>query len=541
MKIKIIKLSKKINKFILVGFLFFNLIGSSQEWVIRYNGEDNLPDGAKAIVIDRNGNIYVTGASTGRNSFLDIVTIKYRPNGEVCWITRFNGPDNYDDIPAKLILDKKGNLYITGTTYYRRGMIVESDFVTLKYDTSGNLIWVVFYDGPGSSYYDYDQAVSLITDSLGNIYVIGQSSGGISTFLDYALIKYDSLGRTLWVRRYETEYWDQPWDIILDDSNNIYITGGSGGGGPTHYDYLTLKYSQDGVLLGAMLYSGPALNFDVARALSLDYQKNIYVTGTSWLSSNGRMGIVTIKYNPEGRMVWEAIYPDAEAQDILVKGNNIYILGNAITASGSDILLVKYNSNGSEIWSQTYNGPVSGDDYGVKIVLDNLENIYLTGISPGENGNDYVIIKYDSGGQRLWIRRYDWGNDDNPYDIEIDTFNNILITGESYDTLTSWDYLTIKYSNTGEIVEKENLISKIDLKIIQELEIIKIEYWLPRKTKMALKFYNPLGKLVKIISKIEEKGNHTEYLRKNNLNNGIYLLVLEIPYSKIIKKFPVLK
>lgn len=529
-----------ISKFILWEILFSNLIGFSQEWIVRYNGPNNLPDGARTMAIDKNGNIYVTGASAGINSFFDIVTIKYQPNGEVGWIVRYNGPDNYDDIPAKLILDRKGNIYITGTTYYRRGMIVESDFITLKYDTSGNLRWTVLYDGPGSGYYDYDKATSLITDSFGNIYVIGQSSGGQGTFLDYVLIKYDSLGRTLWIRRYETEYWDQPWDITLDDSNNIYITGGSGGGGPTHYDYLTLKYSQEGVLVGAMLYSGPALNFDVATALSLDDQGNIYVTGTSCLSSTLEMGIVTIKYDPEGRTVWEAIYRNAEAKDILVKRNNIYILGTAITSTGADILLVKYNSNGSEIWSQTYNGTVSGDDYGVEAVLDNFENIYLTGISAGEYGNDYVTIKYDSAGQRLWIRRYDWGNNDNPYAIGIDSFNNILITGESYDTLTSWDYLTIKYSNVGEIIERKNLVFKIDLKIIQESEIIKINYWLPKRAKIDLKFYNPLGKLIKIISKIKEKGSHTEYLRKKNLNNGVYLLVLETPYSKIIKKFTIL-
>ena len=101
--------------------------------------------------------------------------------------------------------------------------------------------WVARYNGPANG---YDVAVLLAVDDSGNVYVTGRSIGS-GTGWDYATIKYCSSGDTLWVRRYNGTGNSDDWAhaLAVDDSGNVYVTGGSDGAGTSH-DYATIKYAQ---------------------------------------------------------------------------------------------------------------------------------------------------------------------------------------------------------------------------------------------------------------------------------------------------------
>ena len=89
-----------------------------------------------------------------------------------------------------------------------------------------------------------DTATAIALDSTGNVHVTGYSEGS-GTGYDYATIKYDSAGNTLWVRRYNyrrADGNDYATAIALDGSGNVYVTGYSQGSG-TGYDYATIKYA----------------------------------------------------------------------------------------------------------------------------------------------------------------------------------------------------------------------------------------------------------------------------------------------------------
>ncbi|GAG64817.1 unnamed protein product, partial [marine sediment metagenome] len=246
---------------------------SKEQWVARYNGPGNWWDCAYAIALDNSGNIYVTGESYDSDTWPDYATVKYDSSGVEQWVARYNGPgDSYDRAHA-IALDNSGNIYVTGQSI---GSGTNYDYATVKYDSSGVEQWVARYNGPGNSW-DYAYAIAL--DNSGNIYVTGYS-GGSGTYEDYATVKYDSSGVEQWVARYNGpgNDWDRAYAIALDNSGNIYVTGGSRGSG-TYVDYATVKYDSSGVEQWVARCNGPGDSLDYAYAIALDNSGNVYVTG----------------------------------------------------------------------------------------------------------------------------------------------------------------------------------------------------------------------------------------------------------------------
>src|SRR5437762_5696368 len=190
------------------------LSGSVQEaWVVRYDGPAHSADSANAIAIDGLGNVYVTGGGTISGLPPDYVTIKYDSAGQQQWLASFNGGNNTAEFANAIAVDGSGNVYVTGIGW---GFGNDSDYATVKYNSSGEQQWVARYDGPG---HNLDTAMAIAVDGTGNVYVTGRSPG-FGTNYDYATIKYNASGQEEWVARYNGlgNYRDGARAIGLDDS-----------------------------------------------------------------------------------------------------------------------------------------------------------------------------------------------------------------------------------------------------------------------------------------------------------------------------------
>jgi hypothetical protein len=230
----------------------------------------------------------VTGTSYGSATADDYATVKYDAFGDQLWVARYDGPGNNDDDARSIALDESGNVYVTGHSWASGSY---DDYTTIKYDASGNPLWVARYIGPGT-----DEANCLSLDSSGNVYVTGYS-WAMGTYDDYATIKYNSVGVEQWVARYSGpgSGYDNARSIAIDTSGNIYVTGYSQGGGPD-YDYATVKYNATGNLLWVARYNGPQSGTDCAYSFALDGGGHVFITGYSY-GSGTDTDFATIKYS----------------------------------------------------------------------------------------------------------------------------------------------------------------------------------------------------------------------------------------------------
>jgi hypothetical protein len=245
-------------------------------WVRRYNGPRNELDYVRGIDVDDSGNVYVTGWSSGPTTYDDYVTIKYLSDGDTAWVRTYNGPNNTHDEALAIAMDNSDNVYVTG---WSTGIGTMYDYATIKYLPNGDTVWVRRYNGPANG---NDVAVKIAIDGNHNVYVTGYSDSTGSS-QDYATVKYDSSGNEIWVRRFDcANGTDMPADMAIDGSNNIYVTGHSGCGGATSFDYVTIKYYPNGDTTWLRKYQGPVYQgSDYAYALAVDTSGGVYVTGKS--------------------------------------------------------------------------------------------------------------------------------------------------------------------------------------------------------------------------------------------------------------------
>jgi len=451
-----------------------------EEWVARYNGPENSDDYAKAMAVDAEGNVYVTGYSRS-SSHYDYVTTKYNSDGIEQWAARYNGPGNYQDTPKAIAVDAFGNVYITGYSY---GDGTSSDYATIKYNSDGVEQWVARYDNPDNG---NDIVYAMALDDFGNVYVTGESDNNDSR-LNYTTIKYNKDGRRLWMATYNGpgNYNDSARAITLDALGNVYVTGYSYGSAETRQDYATVKYDSSGCQLWVARYAGPSASpysaYDLANAITVDESGGVYVTGYSDGGATS-YDYATIKYNQNGIEQWKARYnglgdkydyANAIAVD---KFGSVYVTGYSENLwTRQDYATVKYDSDGGQLWVAIYNGGANHNDRACSIATDLSGNVYVTGYShDGSTSLDYATVMYDSVGDEAWVATYDGSSnpggqpsgivtdtsDNDPLTLEndgpendcdyayamvLDRLGNIYVTGGSFGDGTRYDYATIKYS-----------------------------------------------------------------------------------------------
>jgi hypothetical protein len=372
-------------------------------------------------------------------------------NLEEEWVAWYEGPDSDNEWAFKLAVDEFGNSYVTGISYYNK---TGFDFVTVKYDTLGNLLWMARYSGPGNN---DDYVKDLVIDSNGNVYITGWTAEK-ATSSDFVTIAYDTFGNQLWVSRYNSPQNDMeiPRAIALGPSGNVYVTGISANEG-SGADCLTIGYDSLGNELWTAMYAGPGISHDRGDGITVDSQDNVIITGFSGESWDRYQ--LTIKYDSEGNELWTAKFPSADhyyyynwATLIGVDPlGNVYATGMSyLNISDTDYVTKKYDPDGNLMWEAWFDGPgEKSNDYPRDMVVDSVGNVFVTGISLAKYNRSYTTIAFDTNGDLKWAAIYDeWGMFDCNA-IALDSSGNVFVTGTYFSLNSSDDYVTLGYDPNG--------------------------------------------------------------------------------------------
>lgn len=224
-------------------------------WVKQQGG--NSIDQGLDITIDNSGYIYTTGVFQSTADFdpgasiynltsvggSDVFISKLDSTGSFVWARKIGGTST--DLANSISIDASNNIYITGyfwgtsdfdpsNTVYNLTSSGLSDIFISKFDSAGNYLWAKKMGGTS-----YDQALSVINDSIGHVFTTGYFNGTcdfdpssdtlnlISIGASDSFIScLDSLGNSVWTKSYGSTFNDVGYGLSSKISGSLYSCGG---------------------------------------------------------------------------------------------------------------------------------------------------------------------------------------------------------------------------------------------------------------------------------------------------------------------------
>ena len=436
-----------------------NAAGTAVDWSTFLGGESS--DYGTCIRVDSTGaNVWVAGYTYSTSfpveagfdpapaTMPDGFITKLDGNGtNIVWSSYVGG--NSDDQVEAMVVDSTGAAYLTGTTYstdlplagtpFRNFNSGSADVFVVKVKPLATALeWGTYVGGTS-----YEEGKDIAVDGLGHAYITGYTysanyptvAGGVDTShaggTDVFLTKLNPSGSGLiysvFLGGSDYEYGHS---VVVDSAGQAVVTGYAysatgfpigpfppNPNGPpfdtTHNGGADIFVTKFAAAANFMVWSGwiGGTDYEYPYAMAIDAANNLYLTGATYSTPAGGSGFPMV---------------------------NAF---NSTLGGGEDSFLIRLAADGKSLGLSTYIGGdfAVGDDYGRKVAVDSLGNIYVTGItysqdfptqSPGQSflagSGDATITKFSNlaSPTLVWSTFIGGSSDDEPIGIGVDPTAN---------------------------------------------------------------------------------------------------------------------
>src|SRR5262245_759255 len=221
---------------------------------------------------------------------------------------------------------------------------------------------------------------------------------------------------------------------------------------------LAIGSVQGQTLLAETTWGG--VGSDVAESVASAADGSSYVVGITDSFTIDPFGnpspkIFIVKFAPDGSLTWQRIWNGTTIRglgrpDVAVSADgSVYVTG--ITANnGNDAVLLKFDSNGTLLWERAWGGAASDEGLAVATASDGSVYIAGTATSFGPSSSGLFVVKFDSAGNLVWQRISD-GAEGNAVAVAAD--GSVYAAGTTpRNQIRNFDMLILKITVAGSLV-----------------------------------------------------------------------------------------
>ena len=315
--------------------------------------------------------------------------------------------------------------------------------------------WFLFNNTFGDASYDYGRSLIELND--GGYLIAGNTSLLGDNYSNALLIKIDHTGKEMWKRDYTFSSVDRLNMVKELQDGSLVAAGFTMSSTNYSKDIFVIKTDAQGNLEWQRSY-GDAQD-ETANSIDISIDGGFIISGEVINENTGFSLCYLIKIDNEGELDWSNTFGGSQNDNGLsvISTNDA---GFAITGmtrslgdSNGDVWLIKVNSNGEMEWERTYGG--DDTEYGrtIQQTVDGGYIIIGQTESFGLGYNDAYLIKTDSQGNEIWSQTFGGQGTDQGRQVVNTLDEGYLISGytDSFGTLGGFNFWLVKANSLGEL------------------------------------------------------------------------------------------
>ena len=242
----------------------------------------------------------------------------------------------------------------------------------------------------------------------------GDQQGGV------LLIKTDGDGEIVWQQVYGGEQYDAGWSLAESADGGYLVAGETASFGAGGMDGYMIKVDPDGREIWSHTY-GSMLN-EVFSSIAASADGGYYLIGNvvdphdviadpgkaGYAGFAGRSSIYVVKTDAEGNETWSRVFDSGQnvlaAAGTAARDGGVIILATVMYYPDfdNDILLLKIDEEGEEIWTRTWQ---EAGLAGYAMARTSDDCILITGIyeTSADKPSELYLLKVDAEGNQIWM------------------------------------------------------------------------------------------------------------------------------------------
>jgi hypothetical protein len=343
----------------------------------------------RALDFDSSGNIACFGHSESISSsnLTDIFCVKYNPAGDKVFDVSFTSPPNAQGIfiQAGKIDTSDDSIYFAGSRRNGNNFSATDAYLAKVNSDGTSITWarkLAYSSGVGPCLLE-----DIALDSSGNVIGAGWANSNPTRGF---LVKYNSSGVLQWQRKMDGVDSLQLYAVVIDSSDNIYVTGASRRGSPEFTGLIVLKYNSSGVLQWKRRVDATSASISPeSRGIVFAPDGTLIISGyLGWTSptQNYSYGGYILNMDTDGAFIYDRAFGGSQYNNfgrtffygVTIQGNSMVHVGKTTIPSDKqssstfeyDFLAVKLPVDGS--LTGTYRTYYIYEPVGISVIPDGL-------------------------------------------------------------------------------------------------------------------------------------------------------------------------